>query len=433
MKSVRYLALLCAILWLIQNACNNIKNELSYVRQDPDCPVVDSLSPASAHFDDTVTVIGRNFYSRDLKQYELYIDGSRIDNAYLIDVIDNNTLRFRVPPHAADGKVQVKLSYLSCSDLTDIGPEFTYLYTFSGPSLFAGSADMSTGCESCLSIPTGIEVDENGDVWVADKGHNCIKKYDRTGNLIREVGESTSMPPDCTSSCTDPPPTGTQDQSVCFSLPENLSKGPGGDIFVTQPGLNTIARIKTEGMAIYTGICGKSFPVNDGNCNAANYSLPNDITWDNSLKTIYIVDGSRVRTIDSSCIVKTLTFPDGQKEKALSVEIGHLKSGLRPYVLISRNNSYSLVYIDKSGDLIPIKLAQNPFNNPYSLAADDRGNIFVCDSGNNQVFIVYSNGNVQAIPGLGLKKPRGLALNETYEVLYISDTQNNIVKKVNLK
>ncbi len=42
--------------------------------------------------------------------------------------------------------------------------------------------------------PDGVEVDSSGNVYVADTGHNAIKKMDSSGNNIVTLGSGFSTP-----------------------------------------------------------------------------------------------------------------------------------------------------------------------------------------------------------------------------------------------
>jgi len=71
------------------------------------------------------------------------------------------------------------------------------------------------------------------------------------------------------------------------------------------------------------------------------------------------------------------------------------------------------------------------FNMPYDIILDASGNIYVADYGNNAVKKILAVGGATVTIGSGFNKPSGLAFDAAGN-LYVADAGNNAVKKMNL-
>ncbi|SHN32780.1 cadherin-like beta sandwich domain-containing protein, partial [Mucilaginibacter sp. OK098] len=73
--------------------------------------------------------------------------------------------------------------------------------------------------------------------------------------------------------------------------------------------------------------------------------------------------------------------------------------------------------------------AGSGFNNPYGVAADAPGNIYVADYGNNAVKKIPVGGGAPVTIGSGFSNPKGVAVDAAGNV-YVADNGNNAVKKI---
>ena len=68
--------------------------------------------------------------------------------------------------------------------------------------------------------------------------------------------------------------------------------------------------------------------------------------------------------------------------------------------------------------------------NPFGVAVDSSGNLFISDANNGRIRKVTSDGNISTIAS-GLSQPQGVAVDAS-GVVYIADTLNNRVRAVGL-
>ena len=86
------------------------------------------------------------------------------------------------------------------------------------------------------------------------------------------------------------------------------------------------------------------------------------------------------------------------------------------------------------------------FNYPLGLATDAAGNVYVADWGNEEIRKITPDGTVPTLAGRGywgsedgigtsaaFFGPTGVAVNAADNVLYVSDTRNNLIRKITLQ
>ncbi len=96
-------------------------------------------------------------------------------------------------------------------------------------------------------------------------------------------------------------------------------------------------------------------------------------------------------------------------------------------------------------DLLAYQSTKTPLNYPGKVVADEGGNrLFISDSNHNRIVVSSLDGQLQTIIGTGkvgrqdgafdacsFNHPQGMALKD--EVLYVADTENHLLRKVDLK
>jgi sugar lactone lactonase YvrE len=157
---------------------------------------------------------------------------------------------------------------------------------FAGKSGQAGSLDGNTLTASFLS-PSGISVDSNGTLFVADTGNHTIRKITKEGvvsTLAGSVGIAGSA-------------DGTASQARFFS-PQGITVDTLGAIYVADTGNNTIRKISTVGaVSTLAGSAGLSGST-DGVGQSARFNTPIALALDADFN-LYVTDrgNNRIRKI----------------------------------------------------------------------------------------------------------------------------------------
>jgi len=409
-------------------------------RIDPPCPTIIMIEPAGAHSGDIVAIKGTNFLPGVPQLYRVKIGDSTLSGNDIIDVPDSNTLRFKVPVGIGNGRISVSLAGETiCSTTQAI--DFTYYYRGTMVSKLTGE----------VYSPRGIDLDNVGNLVVADLGHNQIKVIDTsTGEIIKIHGKGGQGGCDSNYISTE---------KASFSLPIDIDVDLRGNIYIPEPGNEVILWMDANRpgtVQIFAGGCGRDgtdiYPVQRLD---AKLSDPFSVASDEVTSTFYFTDAGSIRKIETYDIVKPQTAKP-IKGYFYGIEISRSRKGAGPIFVTDFGAlpevKPSIKSVDEGGSAKIIDLkSPNILARPVALSLDSQGNIFVADNGANQIFVIYTNGvmeilagtggvggYVEDVPGLRAKfnEPTGIALNEKDGVLmsvYVSDSKNNVVRTIDIE
>ena len=279
--------------------------------------------------------------------------------------------------------------------------------TIAGNGFQSFSGDGSPATAAQLSQPDGIAVDASGDVFIAD-GANCV---------VREVnassGRITTIAGNGTGGYSG---DGSQATAAELNYPAGLALNGAGDLFIADFNNNVIREVNLVSGVITTvaGDGTAGYSGDRGQATAAELYLPNGVAVDNH-GNLFIADygNNTIRAVNlASGIITTVAG-----------------TGVAGY----------------SGDGGQATSAQ--LSTPGAVIADNRGDLFVADSGNNAIReINLASGVITTIAGAGtagysgdggqataatLKFPVDLILSTAGD-LFIADTNNSAIRAVNL-
>ena len=399
------------------------------------CPQVDSLTPNSAPFGETITVKGHDFNWSNPKLYEVLLDNTPTQ-AEILRVPDTQTLLFRVPHGMGSGKISVRLKDGDCSGVSDKGKDFTYRYTAVQVNPFVGTLDDSS-CPDCLFFPMGLDVDATGNVWVADQLNHVVRKFSPGGGLLSTIGRYRN--PGCDPS-SFPNPT-----AAPFHTPMDVAVNPEGNIFVTEKGSAVVRQIAGSDGTVnpFSGTC-NDFQIAGGPCNNAKYGSPVNLVSDQNL--FYVVDAGTLRKISTGlgCQV-TSVVSSGISARA--IEVNRSRPGQGP-LFVADLNTKTIKAFNEMGISTLMTLSGESLGMPVALASDDQGNLFVADQDKHIIYNLAPNGNVSKLAGTGVPGfaggdgeaaqfdgPSGLAFHKEggIKMLYVSDSNNHLIRVIILE
>lgn len=217
-----------------------------------------------------------------------------------------------------------------------------------------------TGSAAAFFNPLGVTVDANGNVYVADAGNNLIRLV-KPGGIVSTFAGTFN--------------TGSSNNLSPFNNPSGIAIAPGGNLIVANYLDDNILQVSPSGTV--TTFAGQDTVQGSANGPAlsATFYYPNSVATDQFGNT-YVSDGvnNLIRKIDAAGNVSTLA------------------------------GSGAAGAIDSTG-------VNASFNGPAGLAVDGYGNVYVADSNNNEIRKITPSGVVTTVAGTGAQgSQNGIAI-----------------------
>ncbi len=354
-------------------------------------PEIESMQPTVGTKGTVVTFTGSNF-STNAQEIEVVFgdrEGEIITN-------DATSIVARVRGGSSTGNVQLRIR-----DKETLGPVFTYSeagesFPYAG-STFEGLENGDT-LSARFTFPWGIDVDADGNVYVADRGNHVIRKITPQGVVSTLAGSGFAGYAD-----------GKADEAA-FNDPVDVAVDAAGNVYVSDFVNTCIRKITPAGLvSTYAGVAGEVGNTN-GTLTAARFAGPTGMAFD-AEGNLYIADffNHRIRKITPAGVVSTLTGSTAgctngtgavaQFNGPFSIAVD---GGGNLYVTDGLN--HSIRKITPAG--VVTRIAGNcasgfadgaatsaQFNSPLGIALDNDGNVIIADGGNNRIRKLYVSTN----------------------------------------
>ena len=306
---------------------------------------------------------------------------------------------------ALDASGNIYIADANNCRIREVNAQTGIITTIAGNGTAGFSGDGSLATIAALNIPYGVALDASGNIYIADYGNNRIREVNaQTGIITTVAGNGTD--------------TYSGDGSLAtnaqLSYPEGVALDSSGNIYIADEGNGRIRKVNAQTGIITTVAGNDNYGYSGDGYLATSTALadPIGVALDAS-GNIYIADqfNHRIRKVNAQTgIITTIA--------------GNCTAGY-------------------SGDG---SLATNAeLNNPYGVAIDASGNIYIADYYNQRIrkvnaqsgIITTVAGNATAgYSGDGslatnaeLYYPRGIALDASGNI-YIADYGNNRIREV---
>ncbi len=296
-------------------------------------------------------------------------------------------------------------------------PESDEVMVVPSPYLLAMRFGESGVDDGEFSSPTGIAIDNDGNIYIADTDNHSIQKFDKDGKFLSRWGG-------------DP---GTEEGS--FYYPRGLTIDPDGFVYVADSGNNRVQKFDSEGN------CQQAFGKFGFAWRGAEmgaFDVPWGITTDRQ-GNLFITDTSnaRVQKFQSDGTPLLKWGKDGSYDGAFFFPRG-VALDFVGNVFIADEGNNRIQKFDARGSFLTKwgreGTGPGQFKSPWGVACDALGNVYVVDSGNHRIQKFDGNGTfICAWGNRGLTDGQfnyasGIALDKEGGV-YVVDSGNNRVVK----
>ena len=258
---------------------------------------------------------------------------------------------------------------------------------------------ISTAVATGLEAPYGIAIDASNNLYVADGAANRVFKF-TGGSLALFAGSGQS---------------GYSGEGIATQVtlydPQGVAVDSAGNVFIADVENNRIRKVSNGMMSTVAGFkngASGSFSGDGSFANGAGLSFPTGVSVDSS-GSVFILDSNnnRIRKVAGGIINTVAGTPAGSA--------------------IGEGGPPATAFL----------------STPFGVAADSLGNIYIADTGNHRIRKI-SNGVITTYAGTGnpgytgdggpatsatLNNPFGVAVDSAGNV-YVADTDNAVIRKI---
>ncbi|WP_111631310.1 NHL domain-containing protein [Larkinella arboricola] len=303
-------------------------------------------------------------------------------------------------PHsvAVDGQGNLFIADESNHRIRKVTPN-GIITTVAGNGVRGFSGDGGVAISARLNFPTGIEVDSQGNLYIADKGNHRIRKVTPNGIITTVAGTGTAGFSGESKLAT----------SAELNNPDDLTVDGKGNLYIVDQNNNRIRKVNSNG--IITTVAGTGtagFSGDGGLAIQAQLFEPEAVAVD-AAGNLFIADAInfRIRKVSTSGIITTVAGGGQGEDGSLATQAS--------------------LYI------------------PTDVALDAAGNLFIAQSDIHTIRVVAPDGILRTVAGIEhgedfrgdggpaiyarLNFPEGIALDGKGN-LYIADEANHRIRKV---
>ena len=327
--------------------------------------------------------------------------------------------------------------------------------TIAGTGKDGFSGDGGPATQAQLNFPTGVAVDGEGNLYIADAPNDRIRKVDSTGTITTIAGGGGFGE------------DGGPATQVLLNLPYGVAVDGTGNLYIADTNSDRIRKVDSTGtITTIAGTGERGFSGDGGPATQASLNSPFGVAVDGA-GNLYIADqyNNRIRRVDSTGTITTIA---GTEERGFGGDGGpatqaplFLPTGVAVdgagNLYIADASNHRIRRVDSTGTITTIAgtgerrfggdggpAIRAQLDAPSGVAVDGAGNLYIADVGNHRIRKVDSTGTITTFAGTGergfggpggpavqaqLDAPSGVAVDEAGN-LYIADHNNNSIRRV---
>ncbi len=285
--------------------------------------------------------------------------------------------------------------------------------TIAGTGTAGFKGDGGPAAEAQLNLPSGIALDKDGNIFISDRTNNRVRKIDTNGIITTYAGNGE------TGYSGDSGPA----VKARVDRPFGLATDGKGNLFIADRGNNRVRKVNPSGIITTVGGDGGFFFMGDnGPAYRASIAGPTDVAVDKQ-GNIYVADrnNNRVRLIDTQGMIRTVAGTgqqdyNGDSELARDTNL-HLPFGIAVEpdgnLLVIDRSHYRIRRIDlKRGKVTTVAgngkkqfagdggpATGAVLNFPHGMVVDKDGNLIFSDKGHYRIRKISPQGIIQTIAG----------------------------------
>jgi len=339
--------------------------------------------------------------------------------------------------------------------------------TVAGSDASTYSGDNGAATKAGLNMPSGVFVDASGNLFIADQSNFAIRKVDKNGTITTVGGCG--------------PDIGCLESGVFLGgagpkthvNPYDVIVDKAGNVYATDGSRNAVVKVSSSDgkMTAFAGTGPTTANLGDGGpADKASLNTPDGLDID-SAGNIYIADiaNDRIRKVDTSGTITTVAggagngyAGDGGKATAAKLNNPHgVAVDSAGDIYIADTNNFVVRKVDKNGIITTVagiagmvtpsgaegvQATSVALTSPWAVTVDSAGNLYIAEWLGYRIRKVDKNGIITTVAGNGsfgfggdggpatqamFKAPEGIRFDKAGN-LYISDSQNNRIRKVSV-
>ena len=312
---------------------------------------------------------------------------------------------------------------LSCPNPASSPAKAWVVSTIAG-SITLGHRDGTDGLAARFNRPEGVAVDAAGNVYVADRGNNRIRKLapnaEKTSYTVSTIaGDGTAGHRDGPGIEPDPDTDPDTDTGAQFNQPTGVAVDSSGNLYVADRSNHRIRKLTKSESGGNVTYAVSAIP---GDGTTAQFNKPTGVAVD-AAGNVYVADTENHR-------IRKLTKSESGGNVTYTVDT------------IAGSDQGSIYYGTADGQGTSAR-----FYKPRGMAVDAAGNVYVADRGNNRIrkltksesggIVTYTVDTIagSSTPGhrdgrgtsAQFKNPYGVAVDAAGN-LYVADTENRRIR-----